>query len=72
MQRVEFEAQQEVTRAEAEAKSLELQKEQVTDQLIELRRIEVLQTAMEKWNGVMPFVVTSGGPIPILNVLGGR
>ncbi len=72
LQRVEFEAQQEVTRAEAEAKSLELQKEQVTDQLIELRRIEVLQTAMEKWNGVMPSVVTSGGPIPILNVLGGR
>ena len=72
LQRVEFEAQQQVTRAEAEAKSLELQKEQVTDQLIELRRIEVLQTAMEKWNGVMPSVVTSGGPIPILNVLGGR
>ena len=72
LQRVEFEAQQEITRATAEAKALELQKEQVTDQLIELRRIEVLQMAMEKWNGVMPSVVTSGGPVPILNVLGGR
>ncbi len=72
LQRVKFEAEQEITRATAEARSLELQKEQVTDQLIELRRIEVLQTAMEKWNGVMPSVVTSGGPIPMLDVFSAR
>jgi len=72
LERVKFEAEQEITRATAEAKALELQKEQVTDQLLELRRIEVQQTAVEKWNGVMPSVVTSGGPVPNLNVLGGR
>ncbi len=72
LERVKFEAEQEVTRATAEAKSLELQKGQVTDQLLELRRIEVLQAAMDKWDGVMPSVVTSGPPIPMLNVLGGR
>ena len=72
LQRVEFEAQQEITRAEAEARSLELQKAQVTDQLLELRRIEVQQTAVEKWNGVMPSVVTSGGPVPMLDVFSGR
>ncbi len=72
LERVKFEAEQEVTRATAEARSLELQKGQVTDQLLELRRIEVLQAAMEKWDGVMPSVVTSGPPIPMLNVLGGR
>jgi len=72
LERVKFEAEQEITRATAEARSLELQKGQVTDQLLELRRIEVLQMAMDKWNGVMPSVVTSGPPIPMLDVLGRR
>jgi hypothetical protein len=65
---VEFEAQQQITRAEAEARGLELQKAQVTSQLLELRRIEVQGRAVEKWNGVMPTVVTSGGPVPMLDV----
>ncbi len=72
LERVKFEAEQKITRATAEARSLELQKEQVTDQLIELRRIEVQQTAVEKWNGVMPSVVTSGGPVPMLDVFSTR
>ena len=72
LERVKFEAEQEITRATAEARSLELQKGQVTDQLIELRRIEVQQTAVEKWNGVMPSVVTSGGPVPMLDVFSAR
>ena len=72
LRRVEFEAQQAITRAEAEAKGLELQKAQVTAQLLDLRRIEVQGRAVEKWNGVMPTVVTSGGPVPMLDVFGGR
>ena len=72
LERVKFEAEQEITRATAEARALELQKEQVTDQLLELRRIEVQQTAVEKWNGVMPSVVTSGGPVPMLDVFSAR
>ena len=72
LRRVEFEAQQAITRAEAEAKGLELQKAQITAQLLELRRIEVQGRAIEKWNGVMPTVVTSGGPVPMLDVFSGR
>jgi regulator of protease activity HflC (stomatin/prohibitin superfamily) len=68
LRRVEFEAQQQVTRATAEAKGLELQKAQVTPGLLQLRQIEVQRTAVEKWNGVMPSVVTSGGPVPMLDV----
>ena len=41
LKRVEFEAQQEVTRAKAEAEGLRLQKQQITAQLLELRQIEV-------------------------------
>ena len=72
LKRVEFEAQQAITRAEAEAKGLELQKAQITEQLLALRRIEVQGRAVEKWNGVMPTVVTSGGPVPMLDVFSGR
>ncbi len=72
LRRVEFESQQAITRAEAEAKGLELQKAQITEQLLALRRIEVQGRAVEKWNGVMPTVVTSGGPVPMLDVFSGR
>lgn len=68
LRRVGFEAQQAITKAQAEAKGLELQKAQVTAQLLELRRIEVQRAAVDKWNGVMPTVVTSGGPVPMLDV----
>ena len=72
LKRVEFEAQQAITRAQAEAKGLELQKAQITEQLLALRRIEVQGRAVEKWNGVMPTVVTSGGPVPMLDVFSVR
>ena len=68
LQRVEFEAKQQVARARAEAEGLRLQKANITKDLIELRKIEVQGAAVEKWNGVMPTVVTSGGPVPMLDV----
>ena len=72
LKRVEFEAEQAITRAKAEAEGLRLQKQQITAQLLELRQIEVQRAAVEKWNGVMPSVVTSGGPVPMLDVLRAR
>ena len=72
LKRVEFEAQQEITRAKAEAEGLRLQKQQITAQLLELRQIEVQRAAVDKWNGVMPGVVTSGGPVPMLDVFRAR
>ena len=72
LKRVEFEAKQAVTRAQAEARGLELQKAQITAELLDLRRIEVQGRAVDKWNGVMPTVVTSGGPVPMLDVFAER
>lgn len=68
LRRIEFEGKQAVVKAQAEAKGLELQKAQITDQLLELRKIEVQKAAVEKWNGVMPSVVTGSGPVPMLDV----
>lgn len=68
LKRVEFESQQAVVKARAEAKGLELQKAQITEQLLELRKIEVQRDAVNKWNGQMPSVVTGSGPVPMLDV----
>ncbi len=68
LQRIKTEAQQKIESAKAEAEALRVQKENVTPELLRLRTIEVQRTAIEKWNGVLPIVVTAGGPVPILDV----
>ncbi len=65
--RIRTEAEQKVAQAQAQAEALRLQKEQVTPQLIELRKIEAQMAAIEKWNGVLP-QYTGSGPIPFISV----
>lgn len=67
LERIKTEAEQKVAQAQAQAEALRLQKEQVTPQLIELRKIEAQMSAIEKWNGVLPQYV-GGGPVPFINV----
>jgi prohibitin 2 len=61
LERVKIEAEQKVAQAKAEAESLRLQKQQITVELIELRKIEALREAIAKWNGTVPNVLLSGG-----------
>ena len=68
LKKIEFESQQKVVKAKAEAESLRLQKEQITEGLLRLRAIEVQMKAVEKWDGKMPQVVTGNGPVPMLDV----
>lgn len=60
LERVKFEAQQVIERAKAEAESLRLQKQNISKDLIELRRIEAMLKWIEKWNGQVPQIVTPG------------
>lgn len=60
--RIRTEAEQRVARAEAEAKELRLQREQLSPELIQLRTIE-------KWNGELPQFIVGGGTLPMLDVL---
>lgn len=53
LKRVEFEAKQQITRAQAEARGLELQKAQITPMLLSLRQIEVQGLAVQKWKSVV-------------------
>jgi prohibitin 2 len=71
LDRIKIEAEQKVAQAKAEAESLRLQKQQITVELIELRKIEALREAIAKWNGTVPNVLLSGGgATPLFNLDG--
>jgi regulator of protease activity HflC (stomatin/prohibitin superfamily) len=78
LERIKVEAEQRIAQARAEAESqklsaqaqaeaLKMQREQITPELIELRRVEATLRAIEKWNGAMPYM-TGSGPIPFIGV----
>ena len=66
--KVQEEALQTRTRAEAEAFSLKVKKESVTQDLIRLQEIEAKFKAIEKWDGVLPRV--TGKIVPFLSMNG--
>jgi regulator of protease activity HflC (stomatin/prohibitin superfamily) len=65
LDRIKIEAQQKIAAAQAEAESLRLQRQNITQDLVELRRIEAMQEAIRKWNGVLPQV--TGGAMPFID-----
>jgi prohibitin 2 len=65
--RIRVEAEQKVASATAEAESLRLQRQEVTPQLIELRRTENERKAIDKWDGKLP-TTTAGGAVPFLSL----
>ena len=66
LERIKIEKEQIITQAQAEAESLRLQKQEITPDLIKLRKIEVQRLAIEKWNGIMPQV--TGGAMPFIDI----
>lgn len=64
----EADAKAKILQGEAEAKILAMQKANITKELVQLRNIEAQLKALEKWNGVLPTIVTGSGPVPIMDV----
>lgn len=63
LERIEIEGRQKIIQAKAEAESLRLQRQEVSKELLELRKIEANIKAIEKWNGVLPKVTGGGTPL---------
>ncbi|MBR9693130.1 prohibitin family protein [Candidatus Woesearchaeota archaeon] len=61
LERIKIEKEQQIAQAQGEAEALRLQKMVVTPELIQLREIEMMISAIDKWDGVMP-QATSGMP----------
>jgi regulator of protease activity HflC (stomatin/prohibitin superfamily) len=68
LDRIKIEAEQKIAQARAEAQSLAMQKEAITTNLIELRRIEAQKLAIERWNGKLPDVMMGGTSTPFIDV----
>jgi regulator of protease activity HflC (stomatin/prohibitin superfamily) len=66
LERIRIEAEQKIAQAQAEAQALKLQKENVTEDLVKLRQIEMQQKAIEKWDGHLPQV--TGGAMPFIDI----
>lgn len=66
LERIKIEKEQEITKAQAQAEALRLQKQEVTQELIQLRQIEAQLEAIRKWDGKLPNV--TGGATPFINV----
>lgn len=67
LQRIEVEAKQKVVSAQAEADALKLQREAITPELLELRKVEVQKQAVEKWDGNLPTYTGANG-VPMIGV----
>ena len=79
LERIKVEAEQRIAQARAEAESqklaaeaqaqaLQIQREAITPELIELRRVEAQLRAIEKWDGAMPYMITGGSSLPFIQV----
>lgn len=66
LQRIEIEAKQTIETAKAEAEALRLQREVISPDLIELRKIEAQMAAIKKWDGKLPSV--TGGVTPFIDI----
>jgi regulator of protease activity HflC (stomatin/prohibitin superfamily) len=68
LDRIKIEAEQKVATAQAEARALALQREAITANLIELRRIEAQRLAIEKWDGHLPQTMMGGSSMPMVDL----
>ncbi len=66
LDRIRIEGEQKITQAKAEAEALSKQKENETENHIEMRKIEMQQKAIDKWDGRLPQV--TGGAMPFIDV----
>lgn len=67
LDRIKIEAEQTIAAATAQAEALRLQRDNISPDLIELRKIEANLKAIEKWDGILPNV-TGAGAIPFIGV----
>ena len=67
LEKTKIEAEQKVAEAKAEAEALKAQKQEITKDLLELRKIEAELKAIEKWNGQLP-TYNLGNSVPFIDL----
>lgn len=70
LERVKLEQQQEIEKFKADAKKMELQRIQLTPEMIQKLKLEVQMKQAEKWDGKLPnFIAGGNANIPIISDL---
>jgi regulator of protease activity HflC (stomatin/prohibitin superfamily) len=69
LEKAKVEAEKKVVEAQAEADALKVQKQEITEDLLELRRIENEAKWIERWNGQLPTTVL-GDTMPMIEIGG--
>lgn len=69
LEKAKVEAEKKIVEAQAEAEALKAQKQEITSDLLELRRIENEAKWIEKWNGNLPSTML-GDNVPMVNIGG--
>ena len=54
LEKAKVENEKKIENAKAEAEVMKQQNNEITDKTLELRRLEVQQKLIEKWNGALP------------------
>lgn len=64
----ETDAKASVAKAEGTSKAYQLERQQLTPELIKLRALEVQKQAIEKWDGKLPVYSLGGNSTPMINL----
>lgn len=67
LEKARVENEKKVENAKAEAEVMKQQNQEITDKTLELKRLEVQQKLIERWNGQLPST-SLGDNIPMLNI----
>ena len=67
LEKAKVENEKKIENAKAEAEVMKQQNQEITDKTLELKRLEVQQALINKWNGQLPST-TLGDNIPMLNI----
>ena len=69
LEKAKVENEKKIENAKAEAEVMKQQNAEITDKTLELKRLEVQQKMVEKWQGTLPNTVLSGNnPFTLLNI----
>lgn len=67
LEKAKVENEKKVENAKTEAEVMKQQNQEITDKTLELKRLEIQQKLIEKWNGQLPST-SLGDNIPMLNI----
>lgn len=67
LEKQKIQNEKEISIAEKDAKVMELQNSQITSKTLELKKLEVQQKLIEKWNGQLP-TTSLGDSVPMLDL----